>query len=56
MNKGDKSINTQIHCFDITEKQIEIFARWLLPKIKRYLADEDIRREFDEWKRERQGE
>jgi len=38
----------------ITEKQIEVLARRLLPTVKRFFADEDVRREFEQWKRERQ--
>ena len=41
---------------EITEKQIEIFARRLLPEIKRYFASEDVQREFEEWKRKQRGE
>ena len=52
--KKEKVIDTQIYGFEITDKQIEIFARRLMPEIKRYLADEDVRREFEEWLRERQ--
>ena len=40
----------------ITDQQIEIFARRLLPEIKRYFANEDVQREFEEWKRKQQGE
>ena len=35
---------------EISEKQIEIFARRLLPEIKLFLADEEIREEFEKWK------
>jgi len=52
--KKEKIMDTQIYGFEITDKQIEIFARRLMPEIKRYLADEDVRREFEEWLRERQ--
>ena len=40
----------------IPEKQIEILARRLLPEIKRFFADENIRREFEEWQKARQAE
>ena len=39
----------------VTEKQIEVLARRLLPEIKRFFADEDVRREFEQWKQERQN-
>jgi len=45
----------EIPRLEIPDKQIEIFARRLLPEIKRYFANEDVRREFEEWKQERQG-
>jgi len=46
----------QAQRMEITDKQIEIFARRLLPEIKRYFANEDVRREFEQWKRERRAE
>ena len=55
--KVQKDINptNQAQVLDITDKQIEIFARRLLPEIKKFFANEDIRREFEQWKREKQG-
>jgi len=41
---------------EISERQIEIFARRLLPEIKRYFADENIRKEFEEWQKKQQGD
>jgi len=35
---------------EITEKQIEIFAKRILPEIKRFFVDENIRQEFEEWR------
>ena len=43
----------QKHDIEISEKQIEIFARRLLPEIKKFFADENIRKEFEEWKKQR---
>ena len=34
---------------EISEKQIEIFARRLLPEIMHYFADEEIQQEFVGW-------
>ena len=34
----------------IPEKQIEMFARRLLPEIKKFFADEDMQEEFEKWK------
>ena len=41
---------------EITEKQIEIFARRLLPEIKKYFADEEVQKEFKEWQKKKQNE
>jgi len=38
----------------IPEKQIELFARRLLPEIKQFMADEKMQEEFTEWKRKMQ--
>ena len=32
-----------------TQKQIDTFARRLMPEIKKFFADETIQREFAEW-------
>jgi len=48
------SEETQSQGIEISDKQIEIFARRLLPEIKRFFADEKIRWEFEEWQRNRQ--
>jgi len=55
-NKKQQTNNerTQPHTIEISDKQIEIFARRLLPEIKRFFANEDIRREFEEWQRKQQ--
>ena len=41
------------HAFEVSEKQIEVLARRLLPEIKKFFANEDIRKEFEEWQRKR---
>ncbi len=33
-----------------SDKEIEIFARRILPEIKKYFADEEVQKEFLEWK------
>jgi len=38
----------------ISEKQIEIFARRLLPEIIRFFANENINREFIEWQKRKE--
>ena len=48
--------NSDTKKLNISDKQIEILARRLLPQIKKFFADEDIRKEFEEWRRTRQEE
>jgi|GEM_PF-5038011 len=40
----------------ITDKQTEILARLFLPEIKRYFADETVRKDFKEWEQTQQQE
>ena len=57
MTKKAQNSNSKINKakgLDITDKQIEIFARRLLPEIKKFFADEGIRQEFEEWKKQQQ--
>jgi len=44
----------QVSDVEVSDKQTELFARRILPEIKRFFADEDMRKEFEEWKM-RQG-
>ena len=55
MEMNNKSSNAQTPSIEVSEQQIEIFARRLLPEIKRFFTDENIRLEFEEWQR-KQGE
>ncbi|MCL2366798.1 MAG: hypothetical protein FWC75_07110 [Oscillospiraceae bacterium] len=48
--------NTQTSGIAVSDEQIEILARRLMPEIKRYFADEGVRQEFEEWRRWRQDE
>ena len=50
---NDINRNKQAQTLEISEKQIEIFARRLLPEIKKFFANEDIRKEFEEWQRKK---
>jgi len=52
IQKG-KNGNTHTPGIEISDRQIEIFARRLLPEVKRFFADENIRKEFQEWYRKR---
>ena len=40
----------------VSEKQIEILARRLLPEIRKFFADENIRKEFEEWQKKKLAE
>ena len=53
--KAQKGINEneQAQGIEISNKQIEILARRLLPEIKKFFANEDIRKEFEEWQKKR---
>jgi len=54
MKKGATNETANVMEDEISEKQIEIFARRLLPEIKRFFADEKIQQEFNEWQSKRQ--
>ncbi len=36
--------------YNLQEKDLELFARRLLPEVKMYFTDEEVKREFLEWK------
>jgi len=55
MKKDIISNTEQITGVEIPEKEIEMFARRLLPEIKRFYSDRDTRAEFEEWKRKHQS-
>ena len=38
----------------VSGKQIEILAKRLLPEIRKFFADENIRKEFEEWQKKKQ--
>lgn len=35
--------------YEIPDKQLELLAQMLLPEIKKFFADEDIKAEFEKW-------
>jgi len=51
--KISDSTKAQTQGMEITDKQIEILSRRLLPEIKKFFADEKIQLEFEEWKEKR---
>jgi hypothetical protein len=48
LNQKGKDENVNAPSIEISDEQIEIFARRLLPEIKRIFADENIQHEFEE--------
>jgi hypothetical protein len=46
-------MSEQAQSLEVSDKQIEILARRLLPVIRRFFADESVRKEFEEWQKER---
>jgi len=53
--RNSTNVHRQAQGIEISEKQIEILARRLLPEIRQFFADEAIKKEFEEWKRKRQA-
>jgi len=49
-------LREQAQNIEISEKQIEILARRLLPEIRKFFADEEIRKEFKEWQEKKQND
>jgi len=49
--KKGKEITQKI---EYSEEQVEMFARRIMPIIKRYFADENVKKEFEEWKKKQQ--
>ena len=35
--------------YKIPDRQLELFARLLLPEIKKFFANEDVKKEFELW-------
>jgi len=48
-------MSDRIQRIEISDKQIEIFARRLLPEIKKFFANENIRKEFEEWQNKKKN-
>jgi len=54
METKGKNGNESTPKIEYSKEQIEIFARRIMPEIKRFFADENVRKEFDKWQRKRQ--
>ena len=35
--------------YEIPDRELELLARMLLPEIKKFFADEDVKKEFELW-------
>jgi len=53
MKKDTISSAAQTMDIEISDKQIEIFARRLLPEIMKLFSNGDVQREFDKWLKNR---
>jgi len=54
MEMKGKNGNDSTQKIEYSEEQVEMFARRIMPIIKRYFADENVRKEFEEWKKKQQ--
>ena len=54
LNKNNVN-NAQKFRINISKEQTDILARRLLPEIKKFYVNKDIRREFEEWKKKQQA-
>jgi len=45
--------NEQAQSLEILNRQIELLARRLLPEIKKFFANEDTQKGFEEWQEKR---
>jgi len=41
--------------YEIPDKELEILARVLMPEIKKFFADEEIQKEFEQWQAKREN-
>ena len=56
METKGKNGNESTPKIEFSDEQIEIFARRIVPEIKKYLADENVKKEFQEWQKRRQAD
>lgn len=35
--------------YEIPDRQLELLARMLLPEIKKFFADDEVKKEFEQW-------
>jgi len=51
MEKKGKNGNESTPKVEFSDEQIEIFARRMLPALRRFFTDENVKKEFEEWKK-----
>lgn len=42
--------------YEIPDKQLELLARMLLPEIKKFFADEEVKKEFEQWQSQQKND
>jgi len=56
METKGKNGNDSTTKIEFSDEQIEIFARRIMPEIKKYFADENVKKEFQEWQKKRHAD
>ena len=49
MSSKTSDNNSELNKIEFSDKQIEIFARRILPEVRRFFAEDDVKRKFEEW-------
>ena len=55
MEMKGKNRNESTPKIEFSDEQIEIFARRIMPEIKKYFANENVKKEFKEWQRKQKN-
>jgi len=42
--------------YEIPDRELDILARVLLPEIKKFFADEEIQKQFEQWQAQRNND
>ena len=42
--------------YEIPDRELELLARMLMPEIKKFFADEEVQREFEQWNAQREND
>jgi hypothetical protein len=41
--------------YDISDRELELLARMLLPEIKKFFADKEVKKEFELWQAQQEN-